>query len=577
MFRKAKAICGGTLGCLLFSHASNVEAVVEIDGLDPDLRSNVLALLSLDEEECAAPERRIEAEVDRADADIALALEAYGYYDPSIDSTLTFSEECWLARFSVMPGERVLLRDVSIELRGDATMDEAFSSVLAGTSLQPMQPLFHRDYDALKQMLRSLAVERGYREARFEEASIDVYPEQLAADVRILFDSGPRYRFGEIVLDQDVVSSELFVRYIEVESGEDYDNRQLADARLVLMNSGYFNTVSVEPGTPNRETHEIPVVIRVTPAARAEASYGFGISTDTGPRFRFSRTIRRVNRSGHQIDFNGLLSPVVVEASANYRMPYGDPRSEWVSFDIGVLREETDTSTSRSFQFGARRVVLQAELWTRTDALSMLVEDFDVGSQSGRARLLMPGVAWTRLDADDAIRPNRGSRLRFTMRGASDSLASNASFMQLVVAGKWIWPLPRSSRLLVSASAGRLWYDVFEDLPPSVRFFAGGDNSVRGYRFETLGPVNELGEVIGGSRLLTGSVEIEKQLKPAWSVALFADTGNAFASSNPDLHSSIGIGARWQSPLGPVRFDIAEPLDGIDRNTQIHISLGPDL
>jgi translocation and assembly module TamA len=149
--------------------------------------------------------------------------------------------------------------------------------------------------------------------------------------------------------------------------------------------------------------------------------------------------------------------------------------------------------------------------------------------------------------------------------------------MQLVVAGKWIWPLPRSSRLLVSASAGRLWYDVFEDLPPSVRFFAGGDNSVRGYRYQTLGPINELGEVIGGSRLLTGSVEIEKQLKPAWSVALFADTGNAFASSTPDLHSSIGIGARWQSPLGPVRFDIAEPLDGIDRNTQIHITLGPDL
>jgi len=577
MIQSSKIALRGALGCFLVCQVSNVLAEVVIDGIDAELRTNVLAVLRLDEEACTAPERRVESEFDRANADIALALEAFGYYDPTIDETLEFSQECWLARFSIDPGERVLLRNVSIELRGDATTDSSFSAVLSASAVRPMQPLLHGDYDRLKQALRSLAIERGYRDAQFVEASIDVFPDERAADVRILFDSGARYRFGEIDMDQDVVDAELFGRYIELQSGDYYDNRQLADARLELMNTGYFNTVSVEPGTPDREAGRIPVVIRVTPAARAEASYGFGFSTDTGPRFRFGRTIRRANRSGHQIDFNGLLSPLVVEASANYRMPYGDPRSEWVSFDIGVLREETDTSTSRSFQFGARRVVLQADLWTRTDSLSMLVEDFDVGSQSGRARLLMPGVAWTRLDADDAIRPNRGSRLRFVLRGASDSLTSNASFMQLVVSGKWIWPMPRSSRLLVSASAGQIWHDVFEDLPPSVRFFAGGDNSVRGYGFETLGPVNELGEVIGGSRLLTGSVEIEKQLKPAWSVALFSDTGNAFSSSTPDLHSSVGIGARWRSPLGPVRFDLARPLDGVDRGIQIHITLGPDL
>jgi translocation and assembly module TamA len=207
----------------------------------------------------------------------------------------------------------------------------------------------------------------------------------------------------------------------------------------------------------------------------------------------------------------------------------------------------------------------------------MLVEDFDVGSQSGRSRLFMPGVGWTRLNAEDTIRPDRGSRLRFLLRAASDDLLSNTSFMQLVVRGKWIWPLPGRSRLLLDTQAGQTWFDKFEDLPPSVRFFAGGDNSVRGYGFETLGPRNELGEVIGGSRLFTTSVEIEKQLKPAWSIALFADTGNAFNSSDPDLHSSIGIGARWQSPLGPVRIDIAEPLDGPDRSAQLHITLGPDL
>jgi translocation and assembly module TamA len=287
--------------------------------------------------------------------------------------------------------------------------------------------------------------------------------------------------------------------------------------------------------------------------------------------------MRRVNKAGHQININGLLSPVFVEASANYRMPYGDPRSEWVSFDVGALREDTDTSTSRSLQIGARRVVLQAELWARTDFLSLIVEDFDVGSQAGRARLLMPGVDWTRIDADDAIRPDRGSRLRFGLRGASDQLGSNASFVRVTAAGKWVWPMPRTSRLLLRAEGGRLWFDVFEDLPPSVRFFAGGDNSVRGYNFEALGPVNELGEVVGGSRLFTASIEFEKQIKPSWSIAVFADTGNAFDSSDFDLKSSVGIGARWRSPLGPVRIDVADPLDDPTRDLRLHISLGPDL
>ena len=137
--------------------------------------------------------------------------------------------------------------------------------------------------------------------------------------------------------------------------------------------------------------------------------------------------------------------------------------------------------------------------------------------------------------------------------------------------------LGRSSRFLVRGKAGRIWENSFLNLPPSVRFFAGGDNSVRGFDFETIGPLNEIGEVIGGSRLITSSIEIEKQLKPLWSIALFADAGDAFSSASPNFSSSVGIGARWRSPLGPIRVDIAKPQTGIERDVRLHISLGPDL
>lgn len=561
----------------LTSGAGSAFGEVVIDGVDDALAANVRAMMRLDDQPCDAPGRRIEAEYQGAQNEIRLALEAFGYYDVSIAAQMESSEDCWLATFDITPGRRVLLRTVDIDVRGDGQSDSAFARLIEQSGMRPGQPLLHGGYDALKQALRALAIERGYPDAQFSTASIDVYPAMHEADVTLEFDTGSRYRFGAIEIDAGVLDDELLDAYVDANRGEYYDSRRLAEGRLELINSGYFDAVAIEPGMPDRDRLEIPVRIQLTPASRAQVSYGFGLSTDTGPRFRFGRSIRRVNTAGHQLNVNGLFSPVVIEASANYRLPYGDPRSEWISADVGGIREETDTATSRSIQLGGRRVVTLTPQWSRTDFLTMLVEDFDIASQSGRSRLLTPGVEWVRLRADDAVRPNRGSKLQFQARGASDSLGSDTSFGQLSVSGKWIWTLRQSSRLLIRSEVGRIWFDTFADLPPSVRFFAGGDYSVRGYDFETLGPTNALGEVIGGSRLFTASIEYEKQLRPAWSFAVFSDTGNAFSGSDVELFSSVGIGARWRSPLGPVRVDIARPLDGIDRDLRLHITLGPDL
>jgi translocation and assembly module TamA len=130
-------------------------------------------------------------------------------------------------------------------------------------------------------------------------------------------------------------------------------------------------------------------------------------------------------------------------------------------------------------------------------------------------------------------------------------------------------------RVLSRAAAGWTWRQKFSDLPPSIRFFAGGDNSVRGYDYESLGPERN-GEVIGGERLLTGSVEFDVLLRERWSAALFTDAGSAFDDS-PELSRSVGVGLRWYSPLGPLRLDLAHPLDDVERSFRIHVSLGPDL
>jgi len=189
----------------------------------------------------------------------------------------------------------------------------------------------------------------------------------------------------------------------------------------------------------------------------------------------------------------------------------------------------------------------------------------------------MPGVDWTKLVADDTLRPSAGHRLNFELRGAADSLGSDTSFVQTAVSAKWIWSLPNAARILVRGSLGTTWADNFNELPPSVRFFAGGDTSVRGYEYDSLGPLDADGEVVGGSSLAVASVEYEHPVVPGWSVAAFVDSGNAFDGSDLDARTGVGVGFRWQSPLGPIRVDVAKPLDGDDRGARLHISFGPDL
>jgi translocation and assembly module TamA len=189
----------------------------------------------------------------------------------------------------------------------------------------------------------------------------------------------------------------------------------------------------------------------------------------------------------------------------------------------------------------------------------------------------MPGVDWTRIRADNAIRPSAGSRLSLEVRGATDSVFSDTSFVQAIARGRWIRSLGNGSRFLLRAEIGVTAKSEFDELPASVRFFAGGDNSVRGYDFDALGPVDENGQVVGGSSLATGSIEFEQPLRDRWSLAFFVDAGNAFEGSDLDAKTGAGLGGRWQSPLGPIRIDLAHPFDDDTTSWRLHISLGPDL
>ncbi len=204
-------------------------------------------------------------------------------------------------------------------------------------------------------------------------------------------------------------------------------------------------------------------------------------------------------------------------------------------------------------------------------------ENFTIGDQDDSSELVILGVNFESAIGREISRSTRGRRLNLDIRGASDSLGSDTSFLQLKVTAKWLWSLNERYRMIVRGRLGATLKDNLQELPVSARFFTGGDRSVRGYDFESLGPTNLDGEVIGGSHVAEASIEIDRMLTEKWSIAAFFDTGSAFNDSNPQFSSGVGLGIRWYSPVGPLRVDFAHPLDDPDRDFRLHVVLGPDL
>lgn len=563
--------------CLLVLASGTNRAEMTISGLDEQQKENVLALTPLSSADCDSAPWRVERLYRNANEDIRAALRALGYYEPRISKSMRRDEECWHAEFQVDAGEPVRLRTVDIDIRGDARTDQA---VRRARGVQPPQPgdiLNHGRYRAYKQALLRAANEAGYFEAEFDAARVVVDKPAHAADLTMHLDSGEKYRFGEVTFTPDILRERLLQGYTDIRPGDPYSAKLVNDLYEALGGSSYFASVSIDTEPLDKESNTVPVDVHLVAAKRRVYSVGAGFSTDLGPNGRFKHTIRRINDRGHQFDTELFGSPVITELNATYRWPKKDPRYEWFSIVTGVQHEKTDTSEQDSFKLGFLRSRSLGPKWLQTRYLDYLYEDFTVAGQESSSQLIIVGSNWETAPGRVLGRAPEGYRLNFDVRGASKALGSDTSFMQLRAKAKYVWSLGDKTRALARTTLGATFKDRLSRLPASVRFFAGGDNSVRGYGFETLGPTDGDGKVLGGSYQLDFSLELDRLVRDKWAVAVFVDTGDAFDQTDIDLNTGVGIGLRWYSPVGPLRLDLAHPLDDPNEDYRIHISLGPDL
>ncbi|MEO7387317.1 MAG: autotransporter assembly complex family protein [Gammaproteobacteria bacterium] len=560
--------------------AGSACASVDFEGLSRTTEKVVRATVALEDEPCTAPDARVRRLYRRADKEIVQALEVYGYYAPTIEKALERDSKCWRARFRIVRGPRVRLRNVRIGVTGAGQSDkELNAAVRKANDLVAGKGLNQRLYDEFKANFAALAQRRGYFDGRFAVSRIDVYPAALAADITVDYSSGERYRFGPVTLDQSVVDPKLALRYVDFKPGEFYDAEKINDLYTALLSGGYFQNVELRTTPRPAPDLDVPLTITLTAAPPRTWKTGVGYATDTGAKVRLDYLNQRLNRKGHQFEFNSSFSQVLGEATLSYRVPLGSPRDEWLSFDTGYKYENPGDSTSDEFRLGVKQVIRRRGNWRETRSVDYLRETFQVGADpETTSNLVIPAISWSNQPRLLPNRPRRAHRETFTVSGTDEILGSDTAYVQLESTGKLILPLWTTARVLLRGEVGWTIKDEFEELPFSVRYFAGGDDSVRGYDYKTLGPTDEDGNVVGGGDKLVGSVELDQRVFGNWSVAAFVDVGNAFDSfKGMSLKTGVGAGVRWYSPLGPIRFDIGVPLDDAPDSFRVHITLGPDL
>lgn len=567
----------GVFAGLILSFASPLfaaELQVRVEPANGDVRRNVENYIG-DLGERNARELLRYSRVAREQA--TKALQALGFYRADIDIEVADGDEPRLI-VRVAPGEPVRLRDVQVRLQGPATGLPAFHT--PDQLLRPGDVLNHGRYEEAKERFLTQASRYGYFDGRFTQQSLRIDPQLGVADVELVYDSGERYRLERVQFQGDApFDDDLLARMVPFEPGTPYDSALIAELNRALQSSGYFDGTRVDANPTAAVERRIPVDVMLTTREPRTLGLGVGFSTDVGPRLRFDWTRHWVNPQGHSYGAEAELSAPRQNVGLYYDVPLDPPLTDKLRYVAGYQYEElADTdSLSRLLRLGPEWHSQLDSGWLRVVSLKWQREEYRLGDDSGLSTLLLPGIAYSYLRSDNRIDPSEGYRLQFEIAAAKDGVLSDANLVHANAQARGLTTLGRRHRFLGRVQLGGNWTDEYVNVPPSLRYFAGGDQSVRGYDYQSLSPTNSDGDRIGGRYQFAASVEYQFSLTERWRIAAFADQGNAFNDLElPTLKQSVGVGVRWVSPVGPIRVDLAHPLDG-DQGVRLHFSMGPEL
>lgn len=507
------------------------------------------------------------------------ALAALGYFSPTITMALHSDDDDLEVRVTIKPGEPTRISQFDFKLLGPIQSDSQLKKRLSQQKLAQGKIFNSGQYEDFKQILDSYAKANGFLDGHFVRSTVKVFAKKHQAQVFLHYQGGKQYKFGKIIFSHCEVPLRLLRNLAPFQAGDPYRSQLVTEFSQELNKTGYFKSVLVEPKGIDHQQGIVNLNVELARKSENIFGVGLGYSTDQGVKGKFKWNHPFINHYGHQFNANVSLSEVEQTVTTEYRIPVDNPVSDFYSLQTGYKKEIDNDTNSRSHLITlARQWELESD-WTPQVFVKTLYEDYRQGLQNDSTLLFMPGFSLSRLRSrGPKNNPYWGDNQSLTAEFSSPKWFSDVTLTKLKAHSKWLRSYGRS-RLIARATGGVIIVDHIDDVPASMRFFAGGDESIRGYSYKSISPRDDSGQLVGGKYLVSGSIEYNYQIVPKWRLATFYDTGTAANDFSQKLYAGVGVGVRWQTPIGSVRLDIAKPLvkDRDNQKWQLHFTLGPDL
>lgn len=539
---------------------------------------------------------------------IKLFYQAYGYFNVRVaytmdrlrdiekrDSSDPFAPTHMAAvTFTVSEGELVRIRDIDIHVTDEKSLyfDLEFHEKLPikeGAAFEIVK------YKEAKSHIQKELGNRGYPFAKVNANAV-VDTASQTARIRFEIDSGPKCVFGPLEIAKQGISIQdvIVERAVTAEAGEPYETRKIEQSQRNLYNLDVFRTALIRTDTSTpAENNTVPLRLELRPKKQQSVKFGLGYGTEDGVRAKVGWTYRNIGGWAGRFNMNGKLSDLYQGISGDYTQPYFMDARNTLTASAGAEEETLESYDNRKL-FGRLDLKRKfSDYWEVICGYSLemnSLEDLSVTDSEELRKFRKDndylissfGAGLTRNTVDDIINPTKGYMVSLFVELASEFVGSNISYVRPEVEIRryvetWFQTI---LALRFQAQTIRDLSDT-DYIPIFKRLFLGGSNTVRGYGYRKLGPLDDTGTPLGGLSLLNGNVELRRGLYESLSGVLFLDAGmveeKAFDFPLDNLLFAGGAGLRYDTPIGPIRLDCGYKLNPVtdeEDRWRIHFSIG---
>jgi translocation and assembly module TamA len=555
----------------------------ELDSSIREVLTRISVTLSL-EERPPLTRRQLIRRAQEDVGEFTRALRSMGYYASEISYDIDEGAEPIQVNFEVDPGPPFVISAVKFEnLSKDPVKDVTLPEpeklgLVPGQRIQSPKVLTARN--EINNALRA----QGFPFPKTDIREVIIDHADHTATIFFSFDPGPAAVFGDTEISGlSRVKPEYVLRKIPWEKGDSFEAPKMDAFRRSLTTSGLFTVVEVNHAESLGEKKDLPILVQVTERKPRTIRAGLSYQTDIGPEIKLGWTHRNLRGTGENLDFRLSLSGVLQSLEGEYAIPGFVRRDQRLTFKSGFVNEEQDAYDSKSWYAVSmieRQLTQELSVGAGVGYRLARVEQQDEKSDLGL--LFFPTDAtWD--NRDDILDPSRGIRFNLKVTPFVDTMDTGTRFLKTyasLINYLELWP-DKKVILANRVALGTIAADSLSKVPADERFYAGGGGSIRGYSFQSAGTLDDHNNPIGGLSLAEINTELRFRTAQRQGLVLFLDGGRAYDTSYPTSNESLfwgcGIGYRFYTNFGPIRADVAFPLNrrkDVDDRFQIYISLG---